>query len=364
MNKTIFCTHCGTANKYGNRFCTHCGAQLVYDASKGASQNQQQSRRDSVIDNATRTINNWTGENSSVPINLRSFFKQVWKSHSQSEAENIFIAGTPSTTPSLSEVSSNPVQPWLYSRVFIGLAFSLLLIAILNYLGINLQVAFMAILSISVPLTLMIFFFEINVFKNISLYLTIKICLIGGLFSLIVTLIIYMIVGTNSQFDIFGSTLVGLVEESGKALVGYYFVSKLRLSHIFNGMLVGGAIGAGFAAFENIEYATASNSEILEPLIRSVGSLGSHAIWCAITVSAIVLVNGNQPLTFQNINNWHFARFFLLAVVLHSLWDLQTPFTYVKILALICVGWIVLFVLIHTGLREVQFIQNHLTQDK
>lgn len=90
--------------------------------------------------------------------------------------------------------------------------------------------------------------------------------------------------------------------------------------------------------------------------------MGSHAIWCAITVSAVVLVNGNQKLTFNNIANLSYFRFFVCAVILHALWDLNTPMPYLKMAILIGVGWLVLFVLIHTGLREVKFIQNQLNK--
>lgn len=360
--KKIYCMHCGTANNFGDHFCIKCGSPLEYGAFKQSKiSNSGQKNNENIFENATRTINSWTGEDKSVQINLSSFFSQVWKRHTEVEAENIFIAGTQETTPTLDEVSSNPVQPWLYSRIFIGLMIVIGMIVILySIFGNNLYTLLIMMLSVSVPVTLLIFFFEINVFKNISFYLTMKIFLIGGFMSLLVTMLIYGIVGTNKQFDITGSLLVGFVEETGKLLVGAYFVSKLKLTHVFNGMLVGGAIGAGFAAIENIQYANNSNFVIITPLIRSVGSLGTHAIWCAITVAALVLVNGNRKLTFNNVTNLNFFRFYLCAVILHALWDLDTPMAYFKMVMLICAGWLVLFVLIHTGLREVKFIQNQL----
>lgn len=267
MNK-IYCMHCGSANNYGDHFCIKCGAPLVYESDIGKNNDTQ---GENIFQSATRTINSWTGEDKSVQINLGNFFSQVWRKHTQDEAEEIFIAGTKSTTPSLNKVSSKPVQPWLYSRIFVGLMLTVgLLYVLMDISSEQLVYTFLNVLCITVPVTLLIFFFEINVFKNISFYLTMKICVIGGIMSLIVTLCIYAIVGTNYNFDIFGALLIGIVEETGKLLVGCYFVSKLRLTHVFNGMLVGGAIGAGFAAIENIEYATSLESALLVPVIRSI----------------------------------------------------------------------------------------------
>lgn len=355
----VYCTHCGTPNELENNFCIKCGAPLISNLEQNKTVQYNRNSGNSFIDSTTRTVNGWAGEDKTIHINLGDFFSEVFKSHSQAEAEDIFIAGTQKTTPTLEEISSDPVHPWLYSRAFMGMMVALgLLFGLMFVFGNNIMSLFTVLLSIAVPISLLIFFFEVNAFKNISFYLTIKICLIGGIFSLIVTMLLYVFVGSNYGFDILGSTIIGLIEETGKLLVGCYFVSRLRLTHVFNGMLVGGAIGAGFAAIENIQYANATQSDFLVPILRSIGSLGTHAIWCAITVSAVVLVNGNREFKFHNIENLSFFRFFICAVVLHALWDWDTPFTYFKMIILICAGWIILFVLIHTGLREVKFIQN------
>lgn len=368
MNDKIYCMHCGALNNKSDRFCIKCGQPLHPQQAEGKASDQQANahRSENIFQSATRTINNWTGEDKSVHINLASFFSQVWRRHTEAEAENIFIAGTHNTTPSLAEVSSKPVQPWLYSRVFLGMMLAVILLYVLTtVLGSALQLAFLSALSISVPVSLLVFFFEVNVFKNISLYLAVKICLIGGLFSLIVTMLIYGILGTNPQFDLLGALTIGFIEETGKLLVGAYFVSKLRLTHVFNGMLVGGAIGAGFAAFENLQYLQQYLSMgVAIAFTRAFSSLGTHAIWCAIAVAGLVLVNGNRKLAFANVANLSFFRFFLCAVVLHGLWDWDTPMADLKMVVLVCAGWLVLLILIHTGLREVKFIQNQLSENQ
>lgn len=357
--KKIYCVKCGHANQYGNKYCVKCGTPLQYSNVK-QSHHQHSPNRENIFQTATRTINSWTGEDKPINISLSKFFAEIWKPHTEAEAEDIFIAGTKQTTPSLLKVSSKPVQPWLYSRIFLGLLLIVGMLYLLVQFIPSLATLFTTFLSISVPFSLLIFFFEINVFKNISFYTTMKIFLLGGLLSLLVTVLIYMIVGNNQNFGLVGAMSIGLIEETGKLIVGAYFVSKLKLTHVFNGMLVGGAIGAGFAAIENIEYANLTQSAFIVPIERSICSLGTHAVWCAISVAALVLVNGNRELTFNNIANIGFLRFFLCSVILHGLWDWNISMGIWKILLLICVGWLILFVLIHTGLREVKFIQNQL----
>ncbi len=344
----IYCMHCGYKNLSSANFCQKCGHPLHVSVHKN----------ESFVGETTRTINSWTGENTEVKINLRNFFSQIFKVHTRDQAESIFIAGTKSTTPSLLQISSKPVQPWLYTRILIGFLLTVTLLGFLEVaFGNELELAFVFILSFTTPATLMVFFFEVNVFKNISFYTTIEIAILGGIFSLIVTMGIYLVVG-NGNFSLLGSILIGTIEETGKLLVGAFFVNKMKATHIFNGLLIGGAVGAGFTAFENIIYATNLNSQLIIPIVRSLASFGTHSIWCAISVAALVLAKGNKPLTWNNIANHRFFNFFILVIVLHALWDWSLPFATVKTVVLIVAAWITLFVLIHAGLREVKVLQN------
>lgn len=349
----IYCPYCGCKNLSTNKFCIQCGNKLPQVSLK-------QKEETNPVKAATKTLNGWTGEDRSVDLNLSHFFNQVFKRHTKNQAELIFIAGTKYTTPTLAEVSERPVQPWLYTRVFI---FMLITVCLLGSLSLlfqnNLMIAFMVFLCFTVPISLTVFFFEINVFKNISFYTTIEITLIGGLLSIVITMCLYTLIG-NPRFTLLGALTIGVIEETGKVLIGAYFINKMKLNHVFNGMLIGGAIGAGFAAFENIQYATTNTSAVIIPIIRSFSSLGSHSLWCAITVSALALAKGNSRLSWDSIKSPRFFNFFFLAVIFHGLWDWDTPFEDVKIILLIIAGWLTLFVLVNAGLREVKQLKNDL----
>src|SRR5699024_11317925 len=55
-----------------------------------------------------------------------------------------------------------------------------------------------------------------------------------------------------------GAIIVGVIEEIGKLAIIIYFIRKLNPKYILNGLLIGAAIGAGFAAFESAGYAFTS----------------------------------------------------------------------------------------------------------
>jgi RsiW-degrading membrane proteinase PrsW (M82 family) len=122
--------------------------------------------------------------------------------------------------------------------------------------------------------------------------------------------------------------VVGLAEETAKLVVPAALLLLLRNRHRHpaNGLLIGVACGAGFAALETMGYAFVT-------LIQSHGSLAAvdgllvvrgllspagHMAWTGIAAAA---------LWFAADRHWHpraslrFVLAFLLAVGLHATWD-------------------------------------------
>lgn len=109
--------------------------------------------------------------------------------------------------------------------------------------------------ALLVPLTVMVFFWEMNVPRNISILDVISVFFVGGVFSLVVTLFLFEFFPSAGAGPLWGSTLVGLVEELGKVLVVAYYVKKNNTRYKLNGLLLGSCVGAGFAVFETAGYA-------------------------------------------------------------------------------------------------------------
>ena len=94
----IFCTRCGAKNSASAKFCIHCGAPLVHvkrgSNTQRTATNTATPRRHNVIDSTTSKINEWTGGQGAVDVSLKGFFGQVFKHHTEQEAEDIFAVGT------------------------------------------------------------------------------------------------------------------------------------------------------------------------------------------------------------------------------------------------------------------------------
>lgn len=371
---TVFCTNCGAENNTKSKFCVKCGQSLVKVTDDGMEQKVEQTgateQASSIFDSATSRLNAWTGGTGAVKVSWKDFFSEVFKSHTEEEAEDIFIAGTKKTTPSLAEISNEKVQPWLFSRILVVIIAAGILLSVMTNLNQNMlgdQVAVDVITCIAVPMAALVLFFEINIYKNISFYKIGKIMLLGGILSLILTISIDNFIGDSGELNFVGALLTGIVEELAKLLIAAYFVQKLKIKRIFNGLLIGAAVGTGFAAFENIQYMFMGGqiSSITGALIRTFYSIASHTEWCAIATAALVIVKGSQKLTTNTFMSPQFLKFFVLVVAIHMLWDwdLLYSFRNIVVATLILVTWITIFVMIHAGLREVKALQLSVKND-
>lgn len=317
----------------------------------------------SLFDNATKSIGRLAGNDESLNLNLKDMFSEVFKPHTKNEADEIFIAGTAKTTPAICDISEEWGKPWLFSRVFIAFT--------VTFIGLWVMAAFfnntnaipglIFIGALTVPLSGLFFFYESNAFKNISIFEVIIMFFIGGVFSLLSTMVLYRFVVFSDQFERFGSLtffdafLVGLVEETGKALIIVYFVNKLKTNKILNGLLIGAAIGAGFAVFESagyiLNFALGENVPLLDIVFtRAWTAIGGHLVWSAIVGAAIVIAKEQHGFEFKDILDKRFLIFFLSAVGLHGIWDTS--------LTILGSDTLKIFILMGAGLKQVNLLQK------
>lgn len=361
----IFCVKCGAKNDITANFCTTCGAQLIQSEENNVDQKQTNSKKEnkeSFFDSATTRLNSWTGGQGAVKVSWREFFGEVLKPHNHDEAEEIFAAGTKTTTPSVQNIANDKVQPWLFSRILLIIIFTGILLSVLTNLNQQLGdlIAVDVVLTIAVPLSALVLFFEINIFKNISFYRVIKIMLIGGCMALILTIILsqfFPISGLNFT----GALVTGIIEETAKIMIATYFISKLDIKNIFNGLLIGAAVGTGFAVFENIQYMGLGNqiATAQAAFIRSFLSISDHTEWCAIATAALVIAKGSQRITTSTFTDKRFLRFFVLVILIHTMWDwsIFNNIMYLRYLILAVITWVTVFILIHAALRQLKEIQ-------
>jgi len=216
--------------------------------------------------------------------------------------------------------------------------------------------------SVAIPFALLIFFFEVNVPRNISLYQVIKLLLLGGLLSIVLSLFGFRVTGLHSWL---GAASAGIIEETGKALALLLVVGRPRYRWILNGLLLGAAVGAGFAVFESAGYALETGlSEGVQAMRETIltrgllAVLGGHVLWTGLAGAALWRVRGDQPFRPELFVAPRFLRVFGLCVAMHMIWNspLQLPL-YAKYLVLGVVAWFLILEFIQAGLKQVRDAQ-------
>ena len=370
------CPKCHKVVNVDDKFCINCGHSLqqtlsnsndniashTYSNTKPEIENETADHirlteeAKHLFNNTTKSIGRLAGNDESLKLNLRDMFSEVFKSHTKDEADDVFIAGTKRTTPHINEVSEEWGRPWVFSRVFLALG--------IIFIG-----------ALLVPISGLIFFFESNAFKNISIFDVMRMFFIGGVLSLISTMILYQFVTFSTESQYYGimtitdAFIVGFVEELGKATVVILFINYLKTNKILNGLLIGAAVGAGFAVFESAGYIFRFGFNLFDganniteiTIQRGWTALGSHLVWAAIVGAAAVIVKETKHFEWANIIDKRFIFFFFVAVTLHGIWDTEITLLssgYLKYILLIMIAWLFIFILMKAGLTQVNQLRD------
>ncbi|RKL68137.1 hypothetical protein CR203_06535 [Salipaludibacillus neizhouensis] len=139
--KARFCSVCGKERVDDGTFCWYCGDRFEEEttvggetsATKEVPVNHFSDQVKGVFLQATEKVNSMVGEKGNIDLKLRDVFSAVLKKHSKEEGEVLFITGTSLTTPDESEISASWPKPWLFSRVFLILASTYLLLYICTF---------------------------------------------------------------------------------------------------------------------------------------------------------------------------------------------------------------------------------------
>ncbi|WP_009962618.1 PrsW family glutamic-type intramembrane protease [Verrucomicrobium spinosum] len=303
-----------------------------------------------------------------------NLFSAVFKKRTDEEFEVHFAAGTPSNTPELAQIDTRWPQPWAFLRAFllsIG-AFIGLYYTCFHFENLKLIPGVIIVGAFAVPLSILVLFFEINVPRNISVYQVIKLVLTGGMLSLLVSMFLFQW-SDSIGLSWMGASVAGIVEESGKLVALIIAARKLRFPWTLNGLVLGACVGTGFAIFETAGYAfdalitgwathsgfqgVVMMTETL--LVRAIFTpLGGHGIWTAMVGAALWRVKRDNPFKFEMLKDPKFLRVFIVAVLLHTIWNspLDLPFM-TKYMAVGFIAWVVVLSLVQMGLREVREAQ-------
>ena len=294
-------------------------------------------------------------------ITFKDLFSEVLKSHSSGETENYFILGAPRTTP---DIEKNPPvlpKPWFFSRV-LGMSFIAFLgfyIGALYFQNPYFLPGLILFGSVITPISLLIFFWEVNMPKNISIYKLTLFLIKGGIVALLYSLILYTIIDGHIS-----PLLIGFVEETAKVLTFLFLIGRKDYKYILNGMLIGAAIGTGFSAFESAGYILMTALAYGIPTMlgtifwRAVFAPGGHIAWAALTGAALMLVKSGRPFRLSMLLDLRFLGMYALVIALHASWDVEIPQPIafgipVLPVVLTIASWIILYAMMKRGFKQV-----------
>lgn len=284
------CERCGRDFPSGSQQCSYCGAAAHYGGN---------------------TEFYFKAANSQ--LSFKDFFKDSFKKHEPGAGAKVFMSGTPLSTPSPDQMLSEWQKPWLWARVLIlGLIFCAILYISANYMDAPLYALF-SLGALVIPISILIFFWEANIPRDIPLYTLIVIFLIGGALSIAFVPFVPAL-GEAASFAAF-------VEEPTKLLALSIFIYKLDKKYIFDGILIGAAVGTGFAGMENIYYIFAMGSPMEVFVLRSVLSLGGHIMWAAAEGGALAMVKGSDKLQLKHFGDKRFLVYLGASMALHFTWN-------------------------------------------
>ncbi len=193
--------------------------------------------------------------------------------------------------------------------------------------------------SFLVPATFVAFLYQHQHISSLAFEAIARAFVAGGLLGILAASIVEPIllphfinqatVQSNGGLTFTAGIVVGLIEETSKLLAIVWVARHLRHVGALDGLLIGAAVGMGFAAFESSGYAfttlLASQGDVFASLVETVtrGILSpfGHGVWTAIV--GAVLFHESDRLRFRYTLPVYAALLFV--AVLHGAWDgLQT----------------------------------------
>lgn len=336
------CPKCGAETGGASR-CPRCGASMEYGGN---------------------TV--FYGKAAGATLTLKDVFSDVFKPHSKADGEQIFLAGTSQSTPSEQEMLAQWKKPWLFLRVaVIGILLAIgAFLPILLYGNTNMLPAYYILAAGTLPIAVLIFFWEMNIPRNIPIYEVILMLFAGGVLSLCLTLVLDSLVPALAS----SAPCAAFIEEPAKILALAVFLRKPSKKYILNGILIGAAVGAGFALFESAGYIMNCSQNIDQlrdmALLRGFGNLGGHALYAGIEGGALAMVKGSGPLKSKHFVSGDFLKFAFAPIVCHflnnSAWfpSLSIGALDLPRLLLNLLLWVVMLRLLQKGIRQVLAISS------
>lgn len=252
-------------------------------------------------------------------MTLKDIFSDVSRKHTPDETARVFIAGTSLTTPSETDMLAVWQKPFLFARFFVVCAVMMAMFFAFSFLHPGGQFYLMICLSVFVSVTLLLLVWEMNIPRNISLYEILLIVGVGGILSLLATVLLAIVDPTS------GAIWAPLTEEPAKLIIIYLILKKKNYKFTLNGILIGVAVGTGFAVFENLWYSyrallsSGIGGAVYQAAVRAITDIPGHGLYAGLYGGALVMVKKEAPVSGKHLLDVNFLKYFGMSFLIHML---------------------------------------------
>lgn len=281
-------------------------------------------------------------------ITWGDIFSDSLKKHGKNDMEYALVAGTAMDSATEANMLQKWRKPWLFRNILLGGIAMSAIIYLVMYISMQLftissvaalNLLFVVVPPLVVPFALMVFFWELNIPRNITIYQMLGYFMVGGMLSILATLIFSIVAPQGS------AVLAPISEEPGKLitvllLIKLFGLNKNKKVYGITGLVIGAAVGAGFGAFESAQYAynmvdwvqvggfyiwkEAFDAIAKNEIMRGVFAICGHTLFCAPYAAAVALNMNGKQITKQCIKNRDFCITFLCSFIAHFIWNMET----------------------------------------
>jgi protease PrsW len=216
----------------------------------------------------------------------------------------------------------------LFTGIFLFVASTVVMFLTSNP---NLYPTVILIGNFLVPVVFVAFLYDHQHLSSLTPETIAKSFCLGGILgvlgaSVLESLLLPMLLNPNQGLSLSGGLVVGLIEEGVKILAVIFLARHMHKATTMDGLLLGAAVGMGFAAFESTGYAFTAflssqgyvGASIAETVLRGLLTPFGHGVWTGIL--AAVLFRERSRHDHFRITGLVIVTYIFVSV-LHGLWD-------------------------------------------
>jgi RsiW-degrading membrane proteinase PrsW (M82 family) len=243
---------------------------------------------------------------------------------------------------------TNNMGRWLWLKILISglIMFFLIEYALKTTGNINYVPSLLLVGTFTIPLSFMVLLYSRNKAPGVSVISLLSCMLWGGILGTVLAGSLEF--NTVIRLGTLPTIAIGVIEEGAKLVIPAILIIRHRKHSELDSIVIGAAAGAGFAAFESMGYGLVAllvsggnltdTTQLL--LLRGLMAPAAHIAWTALVADALWrFMHRAQSHAVR-----HFMTTFFGVVLLHAVWDSETPLGqagYV-ILGLISLSWLLI----------------------